>query len=221
MRDATLTAVPVRERGLLNQPGMELRRRPASVFTRARSARGFSLIELLMVVAIIAVMGGIAMGVTHNMVRTAKGKSGAQQLASFLKRQREMSISRRRNIQITFTAPNIIASVQRGVPDPPNATVDTPLETMRLEGQIQYHKFTAITVDTPDGFGSGANINLGGTGPYMFTSEGSFVDVNGDPINATILLGIPNQRPTANALTIIGTTSAVRTWRFDGSRWVQ
>ena len=55
----------------------------------------------------------------------------------------------------------------------------------------------------------------------MFTSEGSFTDVNGDPINATIFLGIPNQVNTANALTIIGTTATVRTWRNNGSQWVQ
>jgi prepilin-type N-terminal cleavage/methylation domain-containing protein len=222
MRDVTLAAGAVRERGLLTRAGMDVHPRRASAFTRLRSARGFSLIELLMVVAIIAILGGIGMGVTHNVVRTSKGKSGAQQLASFLKRQREMAISRRRNIQITFTTPNIVASAQRAVPDPPAATpAPTPLETMRLEGQIQYHKFTGITLDTPDAFGSAANINLGGTQPYMFTSEGSFVDVNGDPINATLLLGIPNQQSTANALTIIGTTSAVRIWRYDGSRWVQ
>ena len=45
----------------------------------------------------------------------------------------------------------------------------------------------------------------------MFTSEGLFTDVNGDPINATLFLGIPNQVSTANALTIIGTTATVRT----------
>jgi prepilin-type N-terminal cleavage/methylation domain-containing protein len=190
---------------------------------RHGSNQGFSLIEMLIVVAIIAVLGSIAIGVSGNMVRASKGKSGAQQLAAFLKRHREMAISRRRNIEIAFTAPNIVSSALRAVPDPPAATpAPTPLEQMRLEGQVTYTKFAAIGLDTPDGFGSPAAINLGGVGPtWMFTSEGSFVDVNGDPANATILLGIPNQRMTANALTIIGTTSAVRTWRYDGSKWVQ
>jgi hypothetical protein len=55
----------------------------------------------------------------------------------------------------------------------------------------------------------------------MFTSEGSFTDVDGNPINASVFLGLPNQVSTANALTIIGTTATVRTFRWDGSRWVQ
>ena len=222
MRDATLAATAVRERALLNQAGMDASRRRARPFARARSAQGFSLIEMLMVVAIMCILGGIAMGVTSDVIRTSKGKSGAQQLASFLKRHREMAVSRRRNIEIAFTAPNIVASAQRFVPDPRAVTpAPAPLETMRLEGRVEYTKFTIITLDTPDGFGSANPINLGGTGPYMFTSEGSFVDANGDPINATLLLGTPSQVPTANAVTIIGTTAAVRTWRYDGSKWVQ
>jgi prepilin-type N-terminal cleavage/methylation domain-containing protein len=190
--------------------------------SRARSAQGFSLIELLIVVAIIAVMGGIAMGVTSDMVRTAKGKSGAQQLASFLKRHRELAISRRRNIEIAFTPPNVVVSTQRAVPDPPAPTgPSTVLETMYLEGQIGYNKFPAVGLDTPDLFGSAAAINLGGANPVMFTSEGTFADVNGDPINATLLLGVPNRPSTANAITIIGTTATLRLWRWDGTRWVQ
>ena len=222
MRDATLTATAVRERGLLTQAGMDVRRSRASAFARARSAQGFSLIELLMVVAIIAIMGGIAMGVTNNVVRTAKGKSGAQQLASFLKRHRELAISRRRNIEIAFTLPNVVTSRQRAVPDPPAALgPSTLLETMYLEGQIGFRKFPAIALDTPDAFGSPVEVNLGGANPVMFTSEGTFADVNGDPINATLLLGVANLPATANAVTIIGTTATLRLWRWNGSRWVQ
>jgi hypothetical protein len=55
----------------------------------------------------------------------------------------------------------------------------------------------------------------------MFPSEGMFADANGDPVNATILLGIPNQTSTASAVTIIGTTATIRVWKWDGSKWVQ
>lgn len=192
---------------------------------RQRAAQGFSLIELLVVLAIIGIMSGIAIGITSEAIRTEKGKSGAAQLAAFLKRHRELAISRRRNIEIAFVAPNLVRSSQRAVPDPPNPlAANTPLESMYFEGRIEFRQFGGIP-DTPDAFGSGGPIWIGGApptaNPVMFTSEGSFTDVNGDPINVSVFLGVVNQRNTANALTIIGTTAAVRTWRYDGSRWVQ
>ena len=222
MRDATLTATAVRERGLLNQAGMEVRRRRASPFARARSAQGFSLIELLVVVAIIAVLAGIAIGVTPSIIQTAKGQSGAQQLAAFLKRHREMAISRRRNIEIAFTAPNQVPSVQRAVPGSaePAGAADAARNVLPRRPAWSSAASPASPI-RPTRSATPRPSILGGANPVMFTSEGSFTDVNGNPINASVFLGVPNQVNTANALTIIGTTATVRTWRWDGSRWVQ
>lgn len=195
--------------------------------TRVRSAHGFSVIELLMVVAILGVLAAVAFGVTPSVIQTAKGQSGAAQLNAFLKRNRELAISRRRNIEIQFTLPNQVQALQRAVPDPAVVPTPppTPLETMFLEGRLEYRTFGPIP-DTPDLFGNVGPIVIAGAAPVagspvMFTSEGSFTDVNGDPVNASIFLGVPNQPATANALTIIGTTSAMRTWRYDGRQWVQ
>jgi prepilin-type N-terminal cleavage/methylation domain-containing protein len=192
---------------------------------RVRTAQGFSLIELLMVVAIIGVLAAVAIGITPGIIQTAKGQASTQQLVAFLKRYRELAISRRRNIEVAFTAPNMVRATQRAVPDPPNPLgPNTVLETMYFEGRLEYRQFGGIP-DTPDAFGSGGPIWLGGAAPtanpVMFTSEGSFTDVDGNPINVSVFLGVVNQRSTANAVTIIGTTAAVRTWRYDGSRWVQ
>ena len=123
--------------------------------------------------------------------------------------------------------PYRVRAYQRAVPNPPAVTpAPTLIETMYFEGRLEYRKFPAIP-DTPDGFGNGTAIFIGGAAapvagsPVMFTSEGSFTDTNGDPVNGTLLLGIANQPSTANALTIIGTTATVRSWRYNGGRWVQ
>jgi len=186
-----------------------------------RSAHGFSLVELLIVVAIIGILAAIGLGVSGSMVRTAKGQAGAQQLASFMKRHRELAISRRRNIQIVFTAPNRVQSLQMAVPNPPAATpAPTVLETMFLENRLQYQRFAGVA-DTPDAFGNAADVSVGAILPAMFTSEGAFTDGNGDVVNGSIFLGVPNQATTANAITVVGATAAVRLWRWDGSKWVQ
>jgi prepilin-type N-terminal cleavage/methylation domain-containing protein len=216
MRDATLAATAVRERGLLNQAGMEASRRRARPFARARSAQGFSLIELLMVVALLAVMAGIAIGITPGVVRSAKGNAGSSQVGSVLRRAREMAIARRRNVRVTFAGTDRIVIEQINVPGPGT----TPIETQRFEGRIEYTRFAVV--DTPDGFGNGAAVQIGGPLPVMFTSEGQFVDANGDPTNATIQLGVPNQLETASAITILGPTANIRVYRFNGSNgWVE
>jgi prepilin-type N-terminal cleavage/methylation domain-containing protein len=208
------------ERGLLSSTGMAGSHR-ARLRARVRTAQGFSLIELLMVVAIVGILAAVAIGITPGIIQTAKGQSSTQQLVGFLRRYRETAISRRRNIEIAFTAPNMVRATQRAVPDPPNPIgPNTVLETMYFEGRLEYRQFAGVP-DTPDAFGGGAPIVLGGPTPVMFTSEGSFTDVDGNPVNVSLFLGVPNQKATANAITIIGTTAAVRTWRYDGSRWVQ
>jgi prepilin-type N-terminal cleavage/methylation domain-containing protein len=208
-----------RECGLLLEERMGSR--TPSLLRVRRAQHGFTLLELLMVVAIVGILGAVAIGVTPGIVRAAKGETSAAQVTSFLKRTRELAISRRRNIEIRFLPPNQIQSAQRAVPDPPNALpAPTVLETMSFEGRLEYRRFGGVP-DTPDLFGNTADVNLGGANPVMFTSEGTFADANGDPVNASVFLGVVNQRDTANAITVLGTTAAVRSWRYDGSRWVQ
>jgi hypothetical protein len=55
----------------------------------------------------------------------------------------------------------------------------------------------------------------------MFTSEGTFVNANGDPINGTVFFSIPNQKNSARAITIMGATALIRVWRWNGREWVE
>lgn len=191
--------------------------------SRRRGEQGFSLLELVLIVTVVCTLTGIAVGITANIVRMARGESGAQELDSFLKRHREMAISRRRDIEIRFIEPNIVESAERPVRDPDDEDQDlTPvvLERMTFEGRIEYWAPEDVP-DTPDAFGNETPVQVGGVGTVMLSSEGSFVTGAGDPVNATISLGIEGDDLSATAVTVLGTTATIKRWRWNGGSWMR
>lgn len=184
-----------------------------------RNERGFTLVEMLVVVAVAGVLAAVAIGMSTTSVRMSKGEAGAAQLDGFLKRHREMALARRRDIEIHFEPPNRVRSVQRwGVGDANADPVE--LETLVLEGGIEFLLFDDMP-DTPNAFGNGTEVSLGGLEPVMFASEGMFMDVAGNPINATISLGMAGDPLTAGAVTILGTTATIERWRWNGASWTK
>lgn len=182
---------------------------------------GFSLLELILTITLALTLTAIAVGVTPNIVRMAKGESGALELDAFLKRHREMAIARRRDIEIRFILPNQVESAVRAVPDPPNATpAPEVLERLTFEGRIEYWKPDDVP-DTPDGFRNDNAVQLGGNTPVMFSSDGAFLDVAGNPVNATLSLGVKGDPQTATAVTILGTTASIRRWRWNSTGWAR
>lgn len=181
------------------------------------AARGFSLVELLIVIAVIAILAGVGVGVTPTIIAFTKGDSANQQVAKFLKEAREASITRHRNVEVRF----LVGEIQSAIVNVPGPGT-TVLATMPFEGGLDYQQFSGVP-DTPDLFSTATAGPIqppsAATGPVMFTTEGSFVDVNGDSINLTLFFAIHQQPGTATAITILGTTAAVRTWRWDLTQW--
>jgi prepilin-type N-terminal cleavage/methylation domain-containing protein len=186
-----------------------------------RSARGFTILEVLVVIAIATVLAGVGIGVTTTIVRMTRGEPAAQQLDAFLKRYREVAVARRRDIEIRFIPPNQVQSLERPIPDPPALTPPpTVLETMTFEGFVGYRSFNGVA-DTPNLFGNLNAVSIGGVTPVMFSSEGAFIDVNGNPVNATLSLGIEDDELSATAVTVLGATASIERWRWNGTGWTK
>jgi prepilin-type N-terminal cleavage/methylation domain-containing protein len=184
-----------------------------------RNERGFTLIEMAIVVGLIGILAAVGIGISGTVVRMSRGESGSAQLDGFLKRHRELAVSRRRDIEIHFDAPNMVRSVIRpGLGD--DFADPQDLETLVLEGGIEFRLFDGVP-DTPNAFGNGAEVTLGGLEPVMFASEGMFMDVAGNPINATISLGVADDPLTGTAVTILGTTATIERWRWNGASWTK
>ena len=75
--------------------------------------------------------------------------------------------------------------------------------------------------DTPDAFGMATATAFGALTPPMFTTDGSFINSNGDPLNGTLFIGVPGDTLAARAITIFGLTGAMRQWKWNGRAWVE
>lgn len=182
---------------------------------RHRGHQGFSLVEAMVVLGLIAVSSAITVMLMPTAVGSAKGDSSLQHMVSVLRTAREMAIGQRRNIRITFNAPNEIIVSRVEQPGP----AVTQINRVTLEAGFDYMLF-AGQPDTPDAFGRAAAVDFGLSTSIQFTSEGTFVDQNGDEINGSVFIGRTGDPLSARAVTIFGPTALIRDWSWRGNGWV-
>jgi prepilin-type N-terminal cleavage/methylation domain-containing protein len=187
--------------------------------------KGFSLLELIAVMAAVAVMLAVAVVSASNILPSFRATSGMNQVMGVIRRARHAALSDRRTISINFIGNNQIQLLT----NPPGGGVATPLDgpiPYTLEGGVQFLYFPA-TGDTPMGFGACPAATCftnpanpgGGLPATTFLADGTFGAGIGVPVNGTIFLGIPNKPTTARAITILGATGRIRTYYWDGNAW--
>ncbi len=174
------------------------------------------MIEMLVVVGLIGVLAAISVMMMPKAILASKADGGAARVASILRTAREQSISQRRSVRVTFTPPNRIVTARVEVPGPGT----TVISDVVLEDGMEYRLFPGVP-DTPDAFGNATATSFGVATTISFTSEGWFVDQNGDPVNGTSFIGKASEPLSARAVSIFGPTALVSTWRWNGSRWVR
>jgi prepilin-type N-terminal cleavage/methylation domain-containing protein len=194
-------------------------RRRCRVATATARSSGFTIIELLVVLAIIGIVMATTMLVMPGALKAAKADSGLERVGAVLRTAREQAISQRRLIRVAFTGTNQI-TVTRVEVRQASGTVPAPtvLNTVWLEDGVEFRTFADLP-DTPDAFGNAAATSFGTATTVGFTSEGSFVDQNGDPVNGTVFLGKYGDSLSGRAVSIFGPTALIRAWRWDGSKW--
>ena len=187
--------------------------------------RGFTLTEMLLVIAIGMLIAGMAIGGVPAMLKTSKADGSLAELATAVRFARESAISNRRNVQVTFGTNTITitrieycATAPGGCVSP--APSSTALRTVTLEGRAEFQLMSGLP-DTPDAFGNASATALGTNTPAAFTTDGSFINSQGDVLNGSLFIGVTGDRTSARAITIFGPTGALHLWRWDGRAWVE
>ncbi|HWZ98448.1 MAG TPA: prepilin-type N-terminal cleavage/methylation domain-containing protein [Candidatus Dormibacteraeota bacterium] len=190
--------------------------------TKARQ-RGFSLLEALVVIAIISILVATSVISIQQLLSTSRADAAANVVNSQLRGARQLAISRRHNVQVTFStsvaapdfAPHIsyVEMANGAITEslPAAVTVPLPPNTNFIVQPGQG--------DTPMGFGNGSPVYIGGVsnGPstMFFSTTGAFMSGNA-PINGTVFVGMSGNPNSSRAVTILGSTGRVRTYYWAG-----
>jgi hypothetical protein len=145
-----------------------------------------------------------------------KADGGMRIVLSKMNQAREMAITQRRNMRVSFPGVNEVQIIREEVPGP----ATTVLSSAIMEGGVQLSLVTGLP-DTPDAFGNSAAIAFGSATEVKFLSDGTLVNQTGTTLNGSVFLAISNLPLSARAVTVLGSTGRVRGYRWDGRRWTR
>jgi type II secretory pathway pseudopilin PulG len=187
---------------------------------------GFTLLESVVVIAMMMIMMSFAIFRSSNMIPNYKADSAQDVVVSTLRQARQLALTERRDVQVWidqgFSGPDSVQHINYQV-----VTIagDTPqaLVSFGLPKQTQF--VLEGVADTPMGFGNSNAVYIGNVsgGPAImkFRSTGAFTDSLYNPQNGTVFVGIPSQPFTARAVTIMGGTGRVRPYSWTGTAWIE
>ena len=213
---------PVQNNGMRD---IETTQRRQELAVRRRNEAGFTLLEVLVVVALLGTLAAMAIMVSPAFLKSARADAGIEQAMDTLRLARETAISQRRNVRVVFVGLDAIQTTREDIGANGVVTGTTVLRTVQFENRMQFRVVSGVP-NTPDGFSlanaaSGGALAFGTATTRMFTSEGTFVNQAGDVLNGTIFLSIQGDSLSARAITIFGPTALIRAWRWNGRDWVE
>ncbi len=200
---------------------------------RGSPERGFSMIELCVVIAIIMILSGTALFQLGPALQAQRADTAMRQVVEQLRSARELAIANRRWVQVRFPvvvvggiSENRILITQKNSLTL-GAGPDAALLPIPIQRPMTFYVFPAPVPDTPDAFGNAGAIEFGGivngpVGGMYFDSNGQLV--NGTtllPMNGTVFIGVAGKPTTARAITVMGTTGRIRGWSGNGTTWTQ
>jgi general secretion pathway protein H len=122
-------------------------------------ARGFSMLELLLVLVLLVIAYGIASPVVANLNGAGDLKTSARTIASALKRTRNAAISARKETPLTFDLETHTLTLA-GEPRPVQLPAKLELQLYTVQQELQSEKVAAIRF-YPDGSSTGGRVTLG------------------------------------------------------------
>jgi len=177
-----------------------------------RPHAGFSLVEILAGVTVLAMSMAIAIPAIGNALASAKADTGMRTVAGQLRAARDIAMTQRRTVEVQFIGTNQVRSIR--IDGATRTTIDDSI----LEGGGRFGLTTGVP-DTPDAFGNTRAVDFGGPTTVWFLTDGSLVDNTNLPVSGTVFLTTLNRANAARAVTVLGPTGRIAMYKYDGRQW--
>jgi Tfp pilus assembly protein FimT len=186
----------------------------------SKNTRGFSLVELLIVMVMIMIVTAIAMINVGPILNQTHVNNAYNLTLSVLRTAREQAIGTRRVYIVSFNnavTPNTITLTQ--------GNTGAVIATYNLPTDVFFAAQAGFPNPGPDSFGSGTvaiefDQNVTGAGApdktsLYFYPDGSAQDSNANTNNGVVYLSRTGDLKTSRALTVWGATGRIRGWRLN------
>lgn len=178
-----------------------------------RTERGFSMIELMIVLATCGVISAIALPQLASMRRVQRAAALPQLVKTELRLARQQALTQRQAMTFRYddTLKQISIIDSAGVQSRPISLIGDGL----VAGDIKYGATPLVTAPLDDGTTlsslSSNRIDI------AFQPDGSVVGAGGLPVNYALYFYNPNDTSLASAVSVLGSSGRVKTWRYPGS----
>ena len=209
---------------------------------KRKKAAGFSLIELIIVLVVIAILSAISIPYIYNYKRLYKSEDQALKVMDLMREASQLALTRRRTmrLEIDRNATQILIIDEnspgngddtqiKGIPlEPINEVRMDVIPTGVAKPNPPDYADAVFALDTIGHQNNGAAVPRSTVWAVRFNRNGTAVDSANTPISANLYFfppltpGSTTPRSTreVRAITIFGGTGAVRYWKHNGATFV-
>ena len=185
------------------------------------SQSGFSLVELLMVVTIMAILTTISIFALRSSKRSYAPDDEANQIVSFFREAHQRALTQRQTQRVTIDKANLVVRLMDEGLLPGGDEVE--IIRGKLNGTVNMTQPTiggVLLTQPPAPYNYNVAVFDGSsTAQYRFRADGSVTDSVGNSVSATFYfmpLDMNDQSGTlVRAVTLFGPSASTRSWKYD------
>ncbi|MBZ5631300.1 MAG: prepilin-type N-terminal cleavage/methylation domain-containing protein [Acidobacteriia bacterium] len=193
----------------------------------APNARGFSMVEVIIVIAIVLIISAGALIQFVPVVKSARAENALQATLGQVRNARGLAIDQRRKYRLSFLAPRTIQLDQMVVDPATGVQSFLFVSSLVLPQDIQFIAITGIPASgsgtPPDSLpttGAAIDFSLdygGGGTQIVFQPDGRALDAAGRLNNGVVYVARSGELMSSRAVSILGATGRVKGWHLTQS----